>query len=479
MEGRSAKRRKVDNALSALLTNLEGNTLASRLIHLQVLIFMVDRHWGSLHAEAHTAIRQAIIDTLDDEYPALQCWGLVGVATLATLTYHDGDPSGLVLELASPSRHNALRQGETAHWTKAWAHAMRKVPMAPLSRAASIAALSLLVHAKISIVEAVRDIGPFLRSIDISGPPHPFDSVCAFLTAAMNLARADAQLYSLNLEDKVLAWLGRWTALEGSRGKTRMDLNTPLDMVQLLGTCCQLQSYPFVDLTVNETLPDCAIVERVMVEAETQALRRFVLEGHIPTAESPITRKSSSTASSQSATLDGHSQAFLDGRNRLASAITAQALDSFCTDFAVTETTAVSPPERLRRAIDMAVTGLAFQATLQLHGISTDNTCIQLGIQLIKCIQPIALSASYSIPGQHLIWRGLAPLVYTPHETPESWPILLKPDVNSGLRRDILPPGRYASAEVQGRDSGIEKIQQVLWRMPSVSPSSIWRNKRY
>jgi hypothetical protein len=120
----------------------------------------------------------------------------------------------------------------------------------------------------------------------------------------------------------------------------------------------------------------------------------------------------------------------------------------------------------------MVVLAMAFQATLQLDGFQPDQACLDLVSQLLKVIQPMLASTTYPVPGQHLIWRGFAPLVQKQKKEQVIWPILLQPDASSGIRPDLLSLSRYAVPHTQGEEesksSAHSELQTTIWRMPGV-----------
>lgn len=224
---------------------------------------------------------------------------------------------------------------------------------------------------------------------------------------------------------------------------------------------------------MTECLPDCAIVDRQLEEARTDSIRRFVLHGEVPKV---TTKRSPSSPQSHTSEPAG-SLNFLEGRPRRVSSMLCRQLEAVVDDWQPSENAATaSPPERLRKTIDIVILALAFQASLQQGAYQPDQECLELCGRLLKVIQPYLASTVYPIPGQNLIWRGFAPLVQTYRTASETWPIMLKPDAPSGIRPDLLPPSGYS---VGGRDdeelAGSEQftaLQGQIWALPSVSRAS-------
>lgn len=221
---------------------------------------------------------------------------------------------------------------------------------------------------------------------------------------------------------------------------------------------------------MTECLPDCAIVDRQLEEARTDPIRRFILHGEVP----KVTTKRGPPSPISQTNEPAGSLNFLEGRPRRVSSLLSHQLEALINDWQPSENAAsASPPERLRKTIDIIILALAFQASLQQGAYQPDQECLELCGRLLKVIQPYLASTMYPIPGQNLIWRGFAPLVQTYRPASETWPIMLKPDAPSGIRPDLLPPSGYA---VGGRDdeesAGSDQfagLQGQIWALPSVS----------
>ncbi|WWD21232.1 hypothetical protein CI109_105716 [Kwoniella shandongensis] len=449
-EGRSSKRRRVDNSLTSLIIAIDAGSHKSRLLALQVLIFVVNSHWDKLHAEAQSDVRKSMLDLLDEDDDALQSWAYIGLSIVAQLSHETQTKSDSETNdhLVSPSHRLAQRRLEEGDWMKVWIYVLRKCSVAATCRAASHAATIILSLDKIDRARVIKDIHNLLANVDIQGPIFPYDSVCAFLSKALELARSDVRLYSLELEDKVLSWLGKCEIIEGPRGKNRMEQHTPADILRLLSAIARIRYHPLGQLTTAEVLPDAAIVDRILEEAKTKPIRDFLLYGIFPTSQDSKTLY----IPAHDQNVSTESLAFLEGRPRRVSSMLIKTLQSTISEW---ETTAgpTAPPERIRRCIDLIVLSLGYQGSLQLNGHMSDIVCIQETMRLLQLVQPLLVSHGLSIPAQHLIWKGFDPLVQIPVVKEETWPMMIKPDVQSGIRQDLLPPAQYDTAVPSGESS--------------------------
>ncbi|WRT69110.1 uncharacterized protein IL334_006094 [Kwoniella shivajii] len=479
-DGASSKRRRIENTFTSLISSTLSGTSKSRLLSLQVLIFFSDKYLDKIHDEAHIDIRHTMLEVLDDDDEVLQSWAFVGLTVLAkSYQEHDKkiDTESSVL-LDSPSSRDARKKSEEGDWKKVWFHAVRKYSNANTCRAACHAACSLFQLDKIDSSQAIKDFRSILQNIDIQGPVFPYDSVCAFLTLILGIARSDVRMYSLELEDKALNWLEKCTLMDGPRGNARMEQFTPSDVARLLASISRYRCYPLCDITTIEVLPDAAVVDRVLEEANTKRIRDFLLHGILTTPSmTNVDGSPSSTTDTHTAAIVSDSLMFLEGRARRISLLLSSSLQSQTADWELSKGTS-APPERVRRCIDLIVLAISFQATIQLNGSVPDSDCIHSAIKLISAVQPSLLSSGHSIPAQHLIWRGFEPLVYSPTNEDVAWSILIQPDVQSGIRQDLLPAAKYDLTLTQGsgrEDQGATgHYQSGSYSTPSLNlPSQI------
>ena len=412
---------------------------------MQVLVVLAERHWADIKPESRVEIRQAIIALLDEDSPALQSWAFIGVATLAALT--PGTPSS----------------DETADFARAWSHAARKASYATISRPACHAAHALLTYGKVDPTTVIRDIQSLLQSVDIQGPPYPFDSVCALLNTFLSHARQDVRLYSMQLEDKVISWLDKWNALEGSQGKNRLDEQCPADVLPLLCNVAHLRPSQLASVSVSDLLPEGAIVERMLEEERTKPIREFLLRGTFDDAQD----KPSDQSTIPPAKIIEEPSAFLEGRARRVSDILTSLLASFHDDWpADTLSNSARPaisPDRARRAIDMIVLAMGYQATLRLNDIVHAENCVQMAVKLLDKVASSLSSKAYDVSAQKLMWGGFEPLVHVQFKDLPIWPVFLKPDEQSGIRQDLLPP----PTQFQGEHS-IDPLTTTIWNLPNV-----------
>lgn len=404
-----------------MVTSFISGQTEGRLLCLQVLCLLLDRFWPDIHSEAQHDIRKSLASLFDEDNLQLQNWALLTLSTIAA------------------SDHTTAAAD---FWGEVWVHALRKTILVPLCRAACYTGHIILTSGLISPTTRIKEIETLLHNVDTQGPAYPFDSVCAFLSAALRVARSDVRLYCMGFEDRVLAWLEKWDAQEGMRGKARMDPQAPVDVLMLLNEICRLPMVLLYESPSLDFIPDCSIVNYSLTHFETRSIRAFALHGLLPRS----IKASFSVASEESPAGKPATLAISDVRTRNASQLLLRKVQAFCDEWALTESHTSLPPERTRRAIDMIVLSLAFQASLDMSGVQPDQACCQAATRLLRAICPALMAGPASVAGQILLWMGFLPLIVTAHSPDSSWKLLLEPNRQSGVRQDHLSPREVCTA---------------------------------
>lgn len=473
------KRRRIDNALSTLIANLDSGSTTTRLLHVQVMMLLNERYYRHVHTEAQSEIRRNLSELLDNDDTNVQSWALLALGHLALKEIDlniDGSTSGFEIDEASLGQQETRQKLAQADWDRVWAHATRKIGIAALSRAASHTANCLLSCGLAKTARHLRDVRTILANIEVQGPSFPFDSVCAFLCTAVSIARNDATMYQQGLEDKVMGWLGKWSVLDGSRGKGRMDQHSAADIYRLLCEMTAVKPLPIIDVESEELLPDCAVVERLLEEAKTRPLRRLILYALYPSKSTPKDGQPDVTAPKRIGALASIEAStgglgVLEGRPRVATTFLTSSLDAFIRDWVSSDKHAGYSPDRVRKAIDLLVITLAYLGTLQSMGLYTDTGCVQAAIKLLELVGLALTAHGYSLPGQHLMWAGLRPLASIVKPSSTMWPIMLDASIDSsGIRRSLFPPSDQDESSDSPKPE--DELQQRIWRDPSVSEAS-------
>jgi ataxia telangiectasia mutated family protein len=427
----------VDKLLD-LITSI-GEQRHTRLLASQVVVFLVGKHWATL-TESRMDLRRKLLELLEEKNVEIQSWGFIGLSCLATV-----DDS-----LQEQSRN------------KLWTHAVRKAAVEGVSRAACHAANVLLNSGKIDHAQSVKSIKAALS--DVQGPTSITDASCAFLASCLATMRADVGLYSANFEDKVLDWFDE--AFKGETAiKSRIGSATPSNKLDLINAICNFTGSGIADVSVTEHLPESPVVTRILQESETAPIRDVILHGIFPALPETLERQAADPSSSQAETIE--SLDMLGSRPKKLSKTLQNAVRAVHAELTASDRpTHLMTSERLRKGIDLVVLVLAFEATIQSNGYQSDPAvCLEPAAKLLQLLVK-HLNVLDKVPQQLLVWRGFPPIYFKPTMHSAKWPILLKPDVASGIRRDILSPTKYSShydEEEVSANSPRDKLLAIIW----------------
>lgn len=441
-----------------------GGNAQTRLLATQIVVFFVDRHWPHIHGEAKDHIRRRLVQLLDDDDMDLQSWAFIGLSCFATIDTHAETHERRGMPL-TPSH----RQVQYSSWGHMWTHAIRKVSVPVIARAACHAAEALLHTGKVDPARSLRDIHQLLKSVDVQGPPVAYETATSFLITCLDRVRADSGLYAANLEDNVIDWFGRTYTAEGYR-KTPGPV-TPVNVLDLLTHLCAFPRTGIEDVTVPELLPDCPIVNRIIEEATTEPLRNLILNAVMPA----LPEKAGDPVTTWTAPADMDSLELLEGRPRKLSDVLKNAMERTLSQWALMKDRSsrhLVNATGVRKGIDLVVISLAFQASIHTNGRRPETAFLNLAANLLATLIPHVKDMTENVSTQLLVWRGFAPLFVAHHVPTDVWPILLKPDRASGIRRDVLPSTRYASyydEEDEDAGSPSESLLSILWSNEQVS----------
>lgn len=425
MEDTGRKRIKREDPISALLSSIRTRTDVNlRVAHLQLLLFIIDRHWSIIHEELRQSVKDELMQLLSYDDADIQSWAFLCLAAVAHASCESSIP--------------------VPRWDDVWIHATREATIPRVCRAACHVAHTLLTCARPSITpnKVFSGIETLAKDLTIQGPTFPYDSVCTFLATCIRVASQDARLYRLQLEEKVLGWLLKSWKPTDPLERARMPAHTVSDINYLLEAVCNVKKQ--VDLICEMLLPECAIVDTVVEEYSTAVIRDFVLHTRLPpfrpiTAmdKSIIAEPSSWTAKTETV------EAPQGGKERRLSAFFASHLDKFSQEAERDPSSKQrgSAVESVRVALDFAVSALCFETMASAHGIEPNKRTMQLARRVIRTYLPAATdSRTNTWEDRSFILAALDPVVLAaPRKAlDEPWETVLPPGRRSGIHRDVL-----------------------------------------
>ncbi|EMD39153.1 hypothetical protein CERSUDRAFT_93196 [Gelatoporia subvermispora B] len=436
---------------------------------LQMLLFFVDKSWMVLHDTLQDATRTTLLQLISFEDGVIQSWAFL---CLAAIAYAEG--------IAIAANNSSLTSPvvPATHWNTAWTHAMRRINVHVVSRAACHAACSFLLFARRSISQenVLTEIETLAKDLDVQGPPFPYDSVCAFLALCIQVVSQDVRLYRMQYEDRILSWLvDSWRI--PSEGRLKQPLHTVGDVVMLLENICSLSktARPISYLG----LPDCRIVDFIIEEDQHTIIREFVLYAHLPPYHSADRlRRSFSSQEEATNALDSDAIPELSHlaqpseRERRISAMLLKMIEEATTSWTShRELSGYLSAERLRTLLDLSITSLWFESTLISNGTVPNKRVQHAACRMIGLLTPAIADRRWIAEERAVILSGMWPLVMVTNDTSlhMPWVTFLPPDEGSGIRRSIL---KSLTASVNGdyerRQVARRTLQRVIMHAPEV-----------
>jgi len=463
----AGKRVKREDPVSSLLHSIRSSTSADvRVYNLQILLFVIDRHWMQLHRALQKEILNILLQFVSIDEVSIQSWVFL---CLAAVAHWDGESTRL--------SGNAADQGEPATWDSTWTHAVRRANVPVVCRAACHAAHLLIVHAKHLLTphRVLTEIETLAKDLDLQGPSFPYDSVCMFLAQCLRVASQDVRMYRMQLEEKVLSWLlDNWRigiATRGISGKSHLPPHTINDFLNLLGSVCGYT--PHIDLICKPLLPDCEIAKVMEDQRNTTTIRDYLLFARLPevvqcNGEVAISMSPDEVPSTRS---DGELMS-PNGRERRVSAFLQKAMESLALEWEAAKMNNTHPTaENVRQSFDAAITALIFESLQTSNGTRSNRRVIQSAGKVVMILGPLLTDSRWTPEERLLILKALEPLVLDGDSdaNDEECEAMIAPSDESGIKSYVLHAvqtrlSRDGRARVRRRS-----LQRVIWENADVS----------
>lgn len=445
------KRRRRESPLSDILSSLRKDTISPkrRADTLQVLLFVIDRHWKDLHEALQQEVCSTLLNLLAHDDLAVQSWSFLCLGAIA----------------AAPGTVN----DDMIDWDAIWSQAVHRTSVLGVGRAASHTAHILLASQRLPIHRVLAEIEGFAANLVIQGPTFPFDSVCAFVCDCLRIASQDMRLYRTQLPDKVLAWLSQSWAIVGADLRHQLPPQAISDILTTLEVACGL-SKPS-QLSLRFLLPDCVVTDAVVERHRTAAYRDYLLHARLwPFGASNEPHPHVPTVKNQP--LISTSLMAPNSRDIKVSALLLRSLESLCDEWKdLEDEVKAATPEKVRRAFDAAVIALFFEASLVRNGTQSNRRVIQTACKLVTSITPCLRLAKWKPNELALILLGLEPLISDGGSRREDdpWDLILGPVKGSGVRRTTLVK---LSSDIDLNKPDIlstrRELQSVVWKSTDV-----------
>ena len=472
MKGKG-KRPRFENPVASLLHSIQSQSSSTiRTYHLQILLFFVTRHWFTLHRSQQQDIIDALVKLVSFEDVVTQSWTFLCLAAIADADNSPGNPLG---------SSSIDRTRDTAIWDPIWTHAIRRANSPGVCRAACHVACILLSRARrfLTSQRVLLEIESLAKDLDVQGPTFPYDSVCVFFSQCLKVASQNVRLYHMQLEEKVLGWLvdswkvGDNQTVQGKGGRCRMEPHMVGDVLLLLESICGFSKR--YNLVSRILLPDCSIVDAMLDQGKTTVIREFQLHGRLPPFHKPREDRALSVDITSSAVraMKSADLAPPRGRERRVSTFLQRSLEVFISGFdAIKHANGHSTAERVRQALDLAVTALLFESLLVLNGTLSTRRVIQCACKLVTLAISLLTNSMWTTEEKALILLGLEPLIFQGNEgrDDDSWVAMLSPDADAGVRSQTLRKLVSNGTNERSHQQFMRRdLQRILFLSPDVS----------
>jgi serine-protein kinase ATM len=416
---------------------------------LQVLLFVIDRHWQDLHDALQQDICNTLLNLLVQDDLPMQSWTFLCLAAIAAAPGTVDDSS--------------------IDWNAIWSQAVHRTSVLGVGRAASHAAHVLLASQRLPIHHVLAEIESFAANLVIQGPTFPFDSVCAFVCDCLRIASQDMRLYRSQVPDKVLAWLSQSWTVVGPDLRHQMPPQAIVDILALLEGACGLSRLSQVPL--RYLLPDGVLTDTVIERHRTATHRDYLLHARL----SPFCEPDHSlphdlnSRTQQSNTTSLVSPSLREAKTN---ALILRSLDLLCDGWKDGDDESTdATPEKVRRCFDAAVIALYFEASLMRNGTQSNRRVIQTACKLVARATLCIKQSKWKQNERALILMGLEPLISDGESRREDdpWDLILGPGKGSGVKRTTLVtlPSDINSNKPVAL-SALRELQSVVWKSTDV-----------
>ncbi|KAL1684061.1 hypothetical protein EV122DRAFT_200304 [Schizophyllum commune] len=459
---RDNKRTRLENPLKSILASLLMHSSADTHIYrLQTLVFVIERHWPTLHYDLQQDVKRALSDIMaaQNQNSTIQSWVFIAFAAIAYAESHSP---------AKDADSTDITPDNLVSWEALWSSCMRRANVPSVCRAACHAAIAILAHAyqaqhlpsplPVSSTVVLAEIEMLMNGLESQGPAFPCDSVCLLLSRCLHIAGQDARLYRMRMEDIALAWLVEsWRVDPTSKGV--LPLYTVADMLGLLGSICSYKKVP--DLLDRVQPPACPITETLDQQARTRVMRDLLLEAKVPPYHPPARRDRGLSQSAR----DGQDpeEAEPSARETKISKFLGRCLERLVD--ARPDDSKVPPAETMRREMDVAVIALTFEAMRKDNGTKRDKIVVKRATKLLCLLTKKLLGHAFMDKELAGILHAFDPLLRSSNPSQEfTTELFASVAPGAGIRSQLIRRLAFDSS-AEGRLKRDTRIafQRVVW----------------
>ena len=287
---RLKKESQMDPVLALLSFIQNSNHAEARLLKLQTLYFLIDRHWDDMFLDIQARVRDQLLLLLWESDLDVQQWTFICLASILVMresklkhnSRHASTPiikaNAIILD-RSPEERNA--------WQEIWTIALRRINLAAgaACRGACLVIEALMRSGFVPDASIASGMTGFFDEIMTQGPSSTYDSVCSLTMAALHFVEQDTKLYRLDHHQKVIIWFRHtWRAAQAAtNGSATSSTNLPIDAVKLLVRACGIVETPVIWTETPSITTDLA--RHMFEQTECGPVRDYLLHAILPVDE--------------------------------------------------------------------------------------------------------------------------------------------------------------------------------------------------
>ncbi len=467
------------NPLLDLFKATHGNPDV-QLYNLQLLLFVIEKHWLRLPESLRGSIIQELVNVLhhdDSSFVSIGflCFGAIA-ARLPSSNDDGGDPS--------PDRSDF-------DWVTIWDLASRKGNDPNVCRAAYHTLRILLPTSLMDSSRKAKELERIISDIAIQGPAVPYDSVCSFLSEALRFANSSVRVKQLSLDEKVFTWLNdTWTSqglefisfpsIVAREPKSKhKEFFTSLDILSLLQTMCNLRGGRIPQ--PSHLLPTSNLVSWYVERRRTNTIRRYFFECRLP---NPVARTQSAAISTtvehgRDKNVDPglpHSiqQGMPSNMASKCSKLLLKLVEQLSVPWESPPDLRQIRPSQIRFGLDTIAVAFLFEACLNLNGTRMNLKALRKGYELMITLLELTTKRGWREIDKAFILAGLDPLTSASRPQVEGVTdfALVDPGEGSGLQDELIRGLKTRRMTFETHLLQESSERPLLWRELQVRSSS-------
>jgi ataxia telangiectasia mutated family protein len=444
----------------------------SRLLALQTLYFVIERHWSDLFLDVQAEILSQLLSLTKDSDLNIQQWTFVCLASVSTkrrleASREFGDRNTAINGTVAILNRTG---DEESIWQEVWTIALRRTNLASgtACRGACLMVHALMLSGTVTDASISTALSGFFEEIISQGPAYTSDAVCAFVKVALDYAERDTKLYRLDHHQKVIAWFRyNWRVAQDIRtGTNAVSTSLTPEAVELLAKVAGSSDTP--TMWIETPLIASDVFQHMTEELETSPIRQYLLYAALPIEQASRSTKHRFPLGVKLDTLEGTAtQSNLKKTRQILELLHDTVKD-------VSTTIDLASALKMKNLIDLSIFAILVSAVITSSQEDPEHIAAETACDLLERV--LAHTFKESNHGAHeraMILSSLTPILSSsgPRRVRDSrsemWPTLTLPDGRAGVT--TLPSFEQPEALDHSDHPLTDRLLVTVWRIARVS----------